>query len=66
MGINIIEYLAENVAWMDKFCKDCKAFKNCLCEHSPFYDDGCVRKVDIKDIEDAAENFEKMVEGMVA
>ena len=64
--MDIIEHLSQNEAWMEKFCRDCSTMKHCPCEWNPFFDVGCIRDADLRDLEDAAENFEKLAEEKVA
>jgi len=64
--IDIIEHLAQDQEWMDKFCKNCEVVKLCLCEYNPFYDMGCIREGDLREIEDMAEKLEIFIERVVA
>ena len=64
--MNVIEHLSQDEEGMRKFCLNCRLGKNCRAEWNPFYNYGCVRESDIKNIEEAADEFERVVKEAVA
>lgn len=64
--VDIIEHLAEDDDFLRKFCRDCREVNHCPADNAPFHEYGCARERDVKDIEEAVEALEKLIEGVTA